>query len=39
MGGGADISKEAGDVVLTRSSLKLLVDLYELSMLTRRKAL
>jgi len=39
MGGGADISKEAGDAVLTSGNLESLVDLYRLSSLVRRKAL
>ena len=39
MGGGADISKEAGDAVLTSNSLESLVNLYELSALVRKKAL
>jgi Cu2+-exporting ATPase/Cu+-exporting ATPase len=39
MGGGADISKEAGDIVLTRGDLESLMDLYKLSSLVRRKAL
>ena len=39
MGGGADISKEAGDAVLTGNNLESLLKLYELSNFTRRKAL
>uniref|UniRef100_A0A7C4BAI8 Heavy metal translocating P-type ATPase n=1 Tax=Thermofilum pendens TaxID=2269 RepID=A0A7C4BAI8_THEPE len=39
MGSGADISKGAGDAVLTSSNLESLLTLYGLSALVRRKAL
>ncbi|MGB9786275.1 MAG: HAD-IC family P-type ATPase [Infirmifilum uzonense] len=38
MGGGADISKEAGDVVLINGNLEALADLYSLSIHARKKA-
>ena len=39
MGGGADISKEAGDAVLAGGNLEPLIALFKLSELVRKKAL